>query len=221
MRLSGKAWKICKLFLYSILGLIAVYLVFIVLFYGLVWLSGDGNVTETCELGDYGAYTGNFDKEFPGEFINSFFPEQIGGNFSNVTYHYKVRKGDSYAFEAWLDFTIEDPEEFRAFIEETTQKRFLDRQTTLQPFAYDEAYMDYTVSCYLELSTDEAREAGYPIGDALIGKVLYCEETRHIIFVAIAVHDGYSATTTDLNHFFEYFHIDPVEFEQNASTPNW
>jgi len=175
-------------------------------------------ITETTDVADYGMYTGNYDNGTPSEFITSFFPAAIDNRFSNVTYHYKAKKFDTYAYEVWLEFVIEDSELFFDFIAEHTD------QEACVPFLYDESYTDYTISNYLHIHTEHEdvlynAETGYPIEKATIGKILYSESEQRIIFWALGMYDGGGTRTTELNHFFSYFDIDPAEYVKNVDSP--
>ena len=73
-------------------------------------------VFETNDIADYGIIKGNYDNERPKEFVFSFFPKTIEDYFSDVSYHYKAKKGDTYAYEVYLEFVIQDPQTYNAFI---------------------------------------------------------------------------------------------------------
>lgn len=73
-------------------------------------------VYETNDIADYGVIIGNYDNENPQEFVFSFFPERIEEYFSNVNYHYKAKKLDTFAYEIYLDFVIEDTQLYNTFI---------------------------------------------------------------------------------------------------------
>ena len=163
----------------------------------------------TTDLDDYGKYTGNYDNDFPNEFITSFFPEKIEDNFSNVKYSYRARKGDTYAFEAYLEFQIDDPSEFQSFVENYAGGYSPD-------FHYDPSFKEYTIADIFEptsLSNESnSNETNCSIRYAKIGKILYSEETHTIIFVAIGVYDGGVVNTDFLCEYFNRFGIDPREY---------
>jgi len=171
---------------------------------------------ETTDIGDYGKYTGNFNNETPRSFITTFFPEEIRDIFTHVVYSYRAEKLDTFAFEAYLEFTIEDPAEFHRYIDE------LGADKEWQPFAFDSGYMEHSVSNELVLgdpSKDEKAQQVYYIEEAMIGKILYSEKDNTIIYVAIGVYDGGGARTDYLSVFFERFGIDPQAYEKTADSP--
>lgn len=206
-----------KIFIRSILITLAFLVVILIVFCVSLF---DKEVYETTSIADYGNYTGNHDNDVPREFINSFFPAEIDSSFTNVVYHYKAKKFDTYAYEVWLEFDIEDPDAFSAFIASAVNT------ADCVPFAYDGTYMEYPVSNLLCISTVSPNpkftyswSEGYPIEFAELGKVLYCEETQHIIFWALGMYDGGGTDTCELNHFFDHFEIDPAEYASHADSP--
>lgn len=172
---------------------------------------------ETTDIADYGTYVGNFDNETPTAFINSFFPEEIDESFENVQYVYRARKGDSYAYEAYLEFTISDEAAFEAYIQEYTESE------KLQVFPYDDSMQEWIVSDFLDLSSGPEREdsggeyRGYGIHYAEIGKILIDPQENKLIYVALGVNDGGVVTTGYLKEYFERFGIDPLEYAEGKS----
>ena len=180
----------------------------------LAFISGEGKVIQTTDIADYGVITGNYDNETPKEFVFSFFPEKISDDYSNVSYQYTAQKGDAYACQVWLEFDIEDEEKFTDFISAYTDAE----QTDI--FQYDSDYMDYTVLNHFELTHAESDKPGdIHIEYAEIGKILYNQETQHIICYALCMYDGGYSTTKIFGDFFTRFNIDPVEYEATATTP--
>lgn len=163
----------------------------------------------TTNISDYGKYVGNYDNDFPEEFINSFFPEKIEENFSNVKYSYKAQKGDSYAFEAYLEFKIENESEFQAFIDEHVGKNVSD-------FSYDTNFKEYVIADELGLIVLDQKTSNadgfYHIQCAKIGKILYSEKTQQIICIALGVYDGGMVTTDFLCNYFDRFDIEPYHY---------
>jgi len=158
-----------------------------------------GRVYETDALSDYGRIEGNYLNDGPAEFIHSFFPEVLEDSFSDVRYHYKAVKIDQSACEAWLEFTIEDPAAFAAFLTQCPQA------DAFIPFR--EGWMEAPVASELELLDTED---GMNIEYAEMGKVLYRESDRRIIFWVMYVYDGGGTGLHDLEQFFTYFGIDPI-----------
>ncbi len=172
-------------------------------------LLGYGRVYETNRIEDYGKIVGNLDNEKPAAFIHSFFPDEIEDCFSDVTYHYKAKKGDVYAYECYLEFVIEDPKEYAAFVAEYIS------QDDVLPFAYDMKFREQTISnvlCLNEIPEDKT----YSIGTAELGKILYSDQEQRIIFVALGMFDGGGMTTEELCRFFSRFNIDPWEYAKTA-----
>lgn len=207
-------WK--KVLLFLFLGLAAVFILFPKLMFGLLYvllsvISGDGKVTETTDIADYGIISGNYDNEYPAEFMFSFFPEEISEDFSDVSYHYTAQKGDTYACEIWLEFDIEDGEKFAEFLHASVDPE----QVTA--FSYDPSFSDYTVSNSFILTSPEDDDPGdIHIEYAKIGKILYNEESQHIICYALLMYDGGYSSTKEFGRFFTRFQIDPIEYEIDA-----
>ena len=170
-------------------------------------LNSQGEITETTDPADYGVIRGNYDNDYPAEFMFSFFPEEISEDFSNVHYCYKAQKADTYACEIWLEFDIADGEKFAEFIAASVDPE----QVTA--FSYDPTFSDYTISEKFMLTCPENNDPGdIHIEDARIGKILYDEETQHVICFALLVCDGGYASNREFGSFFTRFRIDPIEY---------
>ncbi len=156
----------------------------------------------TTNISDYGMYVGNYDNDFPEEFISSFFPEEIEENFFNVKYSYKAQKGDSYAFEAYLEFQIVNKEEFQSYISDKIGNSAVN-------FKYDSDFKEYVLSDDFQLNDEGSKS----IRGAKIGKILYSEKDQRIIYVAIGVYDGGMVTTDFLCKYFDRFAIDPIKYD--------
>ena len=173
----------------------------------------------TTDIADYGKYVGNFDNKFAKEVISAFFPAKIEDSFTDVRYVYSAVKVDSAAFEAYLEFVIEDPEAFSAYIQQVTN------DDNIHPFHYDDSYMEYTISNLLTLGDERTFESDfadykagtdfYRIQVAKIQKILYSPAEQRIIYVAIGVYDGGGTGTYFLSTFFDRFGIDPKEYEEH------
>lgn len=173
---------------------------------------------ETTDPADYRKIVGNNNNEVPAEFIASFFPEEIIPDFSDVTYSYRAENGDTYGYEAYLEFTVTDPEAFQNYVSQIAPP------DNWQEFRFDSGYMEYVVSDVFEIHSvkSESTGSGLPvcaIQAAQIGKVLYSAEQSRIIYVALGVYDGGGVNTSFLCRFFERFHIDPTEYEKFADSP--
>lgn len=195
--------------------IISVFVIVAIVIALCVFLPGYGEIYETTYLWDYGKIIGNFDNDTPKAFITSFFPEEIDDSFSEIVYHYKAKKGDGYAYECYLEFVIEDPDEYQAFVEEHIN---VDESVV---FAYDEHFYEQSVSNVLLLQTPRENEAVYPISNAELGKILFSNEEQRLIFVAIGMYDGGGTNTVELSHFFSRFQIDPLEYEKTAYATNY
>lgn len=169
-----------------------------------------------CEFNDisaYGVIIGNYDNERPKEFIFSFFPKTVEEYFSDVRYHYKAKKGDTYAYEMYLEFAIQDTQAYKAYIADVIG------DNDSESFVFDPDYQIYYISNYLYLSpaltrsdngTMKEDKAQPPaIEEAEIGAVLFSDSEQCIIFVALGVYDGGGTYTDELNYFFDRFGINP------------
>lgn len=164
------------------------------------------------EVEQYGKIIGNYDNGTPTEFIESFFPPQIKDTYSDITYRYKVVRGDTYAYEAYLEFQISDTAEFFAALEAFVN------QNNVTVFPYDNSFMEYTIEDELQLSIRSTQERTCSIQYANFGKILYSIDDQRFVFVAIGMLDGGGADTTQLGFFFSRFNIDPRDC---ASSINW
>ena len=168
---------------------------------------------ESTDVADYGNYIGNNDASFPETFIDSFFPEEIKDSFSEITYSYRAEDADAYGFEAYLEFTIKDTEEFEQHI------LSICGTSEWQQFRYDEAYVEYSIADTIKITP-----CGTVIGEialtdnyieyAKIGKILCSPSEQKMIYVAIGVYDGGGVTTSYLCKYFERFDIDPVKYAE-------
>ena len=206
-----------KVYFLAVLVIIAIIICALVLhtafptlfFFELPTLPSQSRQYITTELSDYGKYTGNYDNEFPQEFITSFFPNTIENSFSDIKFEYRAQKKDTYAFEAYLEFRIEDPAEFQAFIDEHVGKNVSD-------FSYDTNFKEYVIADELGLVVLDQKTSNadgfYHIQCAKIGKILYSEITQQIICIALGVYDGGVVTTDFLCNYFDRFDIEPYHY---------
>lgn len=160
----------------------------------------------TTDIADYGKYTGNYDDESVQEFITAFFPDEIESTFSDVQYSYRSQKNDAYAFEAYLSFTINNTEQYNAFVESHIT------ELTKSNFRYDDSYWEYTVIDEFYPDPPEDGRNDIHIRYAKIGKILCCPDKQEVIFVALGVYDGGVVKTDFLCVYFERFQIDPREY---------
>lgn len=172
----------------------------------------------TTDVADYGEYIGNIDNKRAENFITAFFPEQIEDYFSEVQYSYRAEEGDTCAFEAYLEFVIEEPEQYKTFVEEHTS------ELNGKEFSYAPEFIEYVhcdtfcISSIIEETQEEKQDVS--IRRAEIGKILCCDEEQRIIFVALGVYDGGGANTEFLKVYFERFDIKPQEYEREYYNEN-
>lgn len=181
-------------------------------------------VFETNDIADYGVVKGNYNNKKPKEFVFSFFPKTIEDYFFDVSYHYKAIKGDTYAYEMYLEFVIQDTQTYRTFIADVIGNN------ATEPFYFDPDYQVYYVSNDLFLSFSlaidnkseppvmkEDKSKPPVIEDAEIGAVLFSDAEQRVIFFALGVYDGGGTSTEELNYFFNKFGIDPWVYEGKAN----
>lgn len=205
---------------------IVILLVVFILFACFYFLHPPEVVFETNDIADYGVIKGNYDNERPTEFIRSFFPKAIEEYFSDVSYHYKAKKGDTYAYEMYMEFEIKDTQTYNKFIADVIG------DNAVIPFVFDEEYQVHYVSNYLYLSpasaishNDKSKQpvvkedmSKQPvIENAKIGAVLFSDTEQRIIFFALGVYDGGGTSTDELNYFFERFGVNPWVYEKRAT----
>lgn len=172
--------------------------------------------TEKTLISDYGHYGGTGADRFVEQYIQSFFPKEIEESFSNVKYSYKAENTDTYGFEAYLEFKIEDKMEFQTLISEIAGEEHW------KDSAHAPGYKEYCIEDVFKLDFDETDDPSSifyrQIVYAKIRKILYSPKDQTIIYVAMGVYDGGGIGTNYFNVFFERFQIDPVEYEQTASS---
>ena len=161
---------------------------------------------ETNSIEDYGKIVGNNDNKAVEEFVFSFFPKKIEPNFENAEYHYYAKKVGSYEYEAYLEFTIEDKEEFDEYV-----SSIIDEDKII-PFVYDESFVEFTISNTFYFNYKELRKnndtVSYWVYDADLGKILYSETLQKVVFVAIGVHNDTIAYIDELDYFINKFNVD-------------
>lgn len=167
--------------------------------------------TTITDVSEYGIFIGNRRNDVAEEQITAFFPKEITDDFSDITYAYRAIKESSYTFEAYLEFTIED------------SKIFYDHIAAIAPdhewqqFEYDSKFREYNYANSLDL-IEMYQDPKICVEWADISKVLYSEEDRKVIYVAIgANHDGF-VEVSELSTFFNRFQIDPEDYEKSATS---
>lgn len=173
--------------------------------------------TEISGPENYGNYTGTNNDAKVNDYINSFFPEKMEPYFSDVTFTYRSTDFGSYACEAYLEFTIEDPDQFDAYVASIAD------EAEWRVFSYDSSFLEYRIEdrLYLVVTNEESGEdktrTSVVITDAEIGKVLYSSETQTIIYMAMLICSDSTVETDYFNAFFSRFAIDPTEYTDDVS----
>lgn len=170
-------------------------------------------ITETDDPADYLRITGNHDNGRPAAFIATFFPEALGADFADVTYHYRAEKFDSIACETCLAFTLPEAA-FAAHV------AALARHGTPQPFPFADGWDMWVIDNRLDTWTrgergrpDEAADGVRNIESARVGLILCNRAERRLMYFALMVHDGGAADTDGFGFFLTRFGIDPLAFE--------
>ena len=159
-----------------------------------------GQIYETTDIKDYGNFIGTYDDKDLKKYIFAYFPDEIQDNFEIIEYSYKAIKGDSISCEAYLEFSIDDEEEFDLYVSKITN------ETKTTVFEYDSSFYEYVIQDRMDFSSSKKT-----IESARIKKVLYNDETNTVIFVFIMVHDGGYTRADAYNQYFSRFGIDYVE----------
>ena len=164
----------------------------------------------TSDINNYGNYIGNVDNQFASKYISAFFPEIIESSFTDVTYSYRAQNLGNYAFEAYLEFVIEDEKAFHEFISGKTSG------LECKEFSYDPNFVEYTLDDMLDISVidgEDDQNRKISIHKARIGKILCNAEEHKIIFVAIAMRDAWFAYSDYFCCYFDRFNIDPTKYK--------
>lgn len=173
-----------------------------------------GEITETDNLADYRVVTGNYNNKRPQAFIDSFFPAEIGEDFADPVWHYKAKKFDSIACEAYLEFTLPDEAAFAAHYAGLAQ------HGEPQAFPFDARYEMWVIDNRMDAWT--SAERGHPdseapdvrnIEEASVGLILCDREAQCFVYFALMVHDGGATHETDLSYFFDRFGVAMWRFE--------
>ena len=162
-----------------------------------------GEIYQTTDIKDYGNFIGTYDDETLKKTILAYFPDEIQDNFEIIKYSYKAIKGDSISCEAYLEFSIDDEEEFDSYVSQMTN------ETDTTVFEYDSSFREYVKQDYLLFSFADKHN----IESADIRKVLYSDETNTMIFVYIVVYDGGYTRSDSYNEYFSRFGIDMYSVE--------
>lgn len=193
---------------------VAVLWVLLLVGSGLMIILAPVEITETDNLADYRIVTGNYNNERPQAFIDSFFPAEIRADFADPIWHYKARKFDSIACEAYLEFCIPEEAAFAAHYAGLAQ------HGEPQAFPFDARYEMWVIDNRMDAWTSSER--GEPDGEnpdvrnieaASVGLILCDREAQRFVYFALMVHDGGATDETDLNYFFDRFGVALWRFE--------
>ena len=176
-----------------------------VLFFALMFPPAEWYIV--TDIASYGIIDGNGNNDRAKELFSAIFPEQIEDCFQDVTYSYKAANIDTYDFEIYLEFVMEDTDKFQEYINEIAPEE------EWTPFEYDESYLAYTYSDWYEADFSE-EYSNYHIQCAEIAKVLVHPNEQRVITVALGVLDGGGAKTEYFTCFFDRFNIDPIEYAE-------
>lgn len=175
-------------------------------------------VYTTTSIDDYGSYNGRAE-EYTTQYIGRFFPDKLLESFEDISYSFARSDIDTYAFEAYLEFTISDPSVFKEYVSTATTGLIC------STFYFDSDYLEYVLhspdnpsylcDCILLGDVHQDKDTGeisYWVEFADISKILVNNKEQRIIYVALVVHDGGGSNTSLLGHFFRRFKISPIEY---------
>lgn len=212
--------KKTKLYIWPILAICICILILVGVFFSLQHIDLNSILTEreyhrTTDLAAYGNYTGTAKDDYVQAFINSYFPEKIEECFDDITFAYCAEGADTYGFEAYLEFTINDQEEFDEYIQNIGQIG------AWQEFSFDPSFQECELRDGFRLTSEEAEgnDRDYNIECASIKKILYDVEEQRIIYWGLGVYDGGFADTGHFNIFFDRFELNPYLYAQQAYFP--
>ena len=155
---------------------------------------------DTTDIEKYGIYD-----DCVGEDATDFFPQLDKNIMSNFRYSYNTNCFADCAHEIYLEFTIENEDEFTKFIE-AKQNDILQKKegAAIQKFKYDENYSEIVIKD--KITTRRDRNNDLVIDSAMIYKVIYNEQDHTVIFVSLYVMDYWEFENST---YIERFHIDP------------
>lgn len=212
--------QIIRIALISTVSIICGLIAMILLVPLLKHMASDYTTTNIAEYGDYV----NVMEKYQKRYIDSFFPQSIQDKFINPTYSFRSSAVDSCGFEAYLEFTFEDPIQFEEFVQNSTKEM---QEGT---FYFDDTYLEYVfvdqetgyvcdgIMLDHEPYIEKDGTVSYFIDSAIIAKVLINSQERRVIFVSLVVIDGGGTPTSVLSTYFERFNIDPKEYELYTET---
>ena len=139
------------------------------------------------------------------ESIGDFFPKLDKSIMSNFKYSYNAYCFIDCAHEIYLEFTIENEDEFTQFINEK-QSSIIQENTDakVQKLKYDESYTEVVIGD--RITTEYGNDGELAIECAYIRKLIYNEDSNSIIFVYLYVMDYWEFENST---YIERFNIDP------------
>lgn len=218
---SREVLKVVLNVLLAILALAALFAAFCGVFYLFaLWNEAYSIDYKTTDVTQYGKFEFLSDEDYQA-YILPVFPKSIQPEFEDVIFDYHACRSWGHGYNAYLEFTIRDPEKFDAFVHSTTQG------LAKGIFHFDNAYEEYVLfnketggvfdSIYLQVPHKPEYIGQYIVNDALIVKVLVDRSQQRLIFIYINVFEG-GFHTEDLDIYFSRFQIDPKEYEAYTET---
>jgi hypothetical protein len=154
----------------------------------------------TTDISEYSKYD-----NCVGESETNFFPELDENIMSNFKYSYNVDCFIDCAHEIYLEFNIENEDEFAAFISEHQNKILQENEDVIvQQFMYDEAYTEVVIEDIIRSRYTDDDEL--VIDYAYVRKLIYNEENNSVIFIYLYVEDYWEFENST---YIERFNIDP------------
>ena len=108
--------KILKIFL-----ICCICMVLAVLFFALMFPPAEWYIV--TDVASYGIFDGYGNNDRANELFSAIFPAQIEDCFQDVTYSYKATNIDTYDFEIYLEFVMEDTDKFLKYMNEIAPRR--------------------------------------------------------------------------------------------------
>lgn len=185
---------------------------------------GEPAYYETQDIADYGIITGTHADEMIKKQMEAFFPAAIEENFEDVTYVYHSNLIDDIGAEVYLEFTIEDEEEFNEHVEQLLQGH------ETNTFQFDESFQEYVLYDHFwanDLSDRRDNMDEYwQIQHAMIAKVLINKEEHRLIYVLMKIYNGGAYGTDKFWCYIDRFSINPKEYEEYTEAlieqdPEW
>ncbi len=144
-----------------------------------------------------------------GDWETDFFPEIDKNIMSNFKYSYNAWCAWDCAHEIYLEFTIEDEEEFSKFINDTKIKVFQKyEEAIVQKFRFDESYTEVVIEDNIYAAPPAT------INKAYVRKFMYNEDTNSLIFVNLYVIDNWGCKNSE---YMKRFNIEPKTVTQSEN----